>query len=133
LKNLKLIHSGSVQRAAYGRYGQTRRRVNVTLIAIVKWPNSVKAKNCCSGLSSKTAKRRGGCEMAVFYDTGGGDIYAGKNKKACIDAMLKDSPDTDLSEVIKVSGKTLMSREPGPIEDEYADSGYGYCIASENV
>jgi hypothetical protein len=47
--------------------------------------------------------------MGVFYDTGGGDIYAGKNKKACIDAMKKDGgADFDLSEVRKVSGKMLM-------------------------
>ena len=71
--------------------------------------------------------------MAVFYDTGGGDIYAGKNKKACIDAMLIDNSEMDLSEVRKVSGKTPMVREPGPIEDEYVDLGYGYCIASENA
>lgn len=70
--------------------------------------------------------------MAVFYDTGGGDIYAGRNKKVCIDAMLKDCPDMNLSEVYKVSGKTLIEREPGSIEDEYVDLGYGYYIASDN-
>jgi hypothetical protein len=77
-------------------------------------------------------------DMAVFYDTGGGDIYAAETKEECINAMLKDSPDLDPSEFFEVSGTTKMRSDEPPdtervtLESQYTNLGYGYCIASEN-
>lgn len=85
--------------------------------------------------------------MAVFYDTGNGDIYAGETKKACLDAMKKDIGDGDLSrikrDIFEVSGEMKMYVECGDCEDcpgkhestlaeEYTNLGYGYRIASDN-
>lgn len=85
--------------------------------------------------------------MAIFMDTGGGDIYAGETKEACLDAMKKDVGEEDFAEiaedVFEVSGATPMNVECGECEnctgkhkstlaEEYTDLGYGYCIASTN-
>lgn len=83
--------------------------------------------------------------MAVFMDTGGGDIYAGETEEACLAAMREDIGDANFAEIEKdvreVSGdaKVGMENEDGTISDqvttlaeEYTDIGHGYCIASSN-
>ena len=37
--------------------------------------------------------------MAVFFDTGGGDIYAGPDKKSVLDAIREDIGDEDFNEI----------------------------------
>ena len=82
--------------------------------------------------------------MAVFYDDGGGDIYAGETKEACLEAMLKDCGDEaqewiDEGWVSEVPGSKKMRVEKddgtsyqSTLEEEYTNLGYGYCIASVN-
>jgi len=84
--------------------------------------------------------------MAVFYDTGGGDIYAGETKQDCVAAMKSDIGDEEVNdwlnqgEVQEVSGEMKMRLEnedgtPGELvtlDSEYTNLGYGYCIASSN-
>ena len=83
--------------------------------------------------------------MPVFMDTGGGDIYAGETRDACIEAMKKDLGEEDFaeiqSEISEVGGSTKMrlENEDGSIgelstlAEEYTDLGYGYCIATTNL
>lgn len=79
--------------------------------------------------------------MAIFMDTGGGDIYAGPPKEAVIAAMLEDSSDIELPEVFEVPGTTKVQEsdengEPSgnliTLDEEYDESLGSYCIASEN-
>lgn len=78
--------------------------------------------------------------MAVFFDTGGGDIYAGPTKEAVIAEMLADSEDVDVSQIEEVSGDLQIlnaDEELVTLEQDYADGltkGHlgSYCIASEN-
>lgn len=81
--------------------------------------------------------------MAIFMDTGGGDIYAGPTKKAILAAMKADSNDYDLSDARRVSAKTKITREDENAEaidlagmttlaKEYHQSLGSYCIASLN-
>jgi len=79
--------------------------------------------------------------MAVFYDTGGGDIYAGPTKEAVIAAMKADSSEIDEQEIFEVSGKTKMAAtdenecptgESVTLEDEYTEGLGAYCICTEN-
>ena len=78
--------------------------------------------------------------MAIFMDTGGGDIYAAETKEACVAAMLKDNPELDVDQVEEVPGDKKMAMEnedgsagePSTLAEQYTDLGYGYCIASEN-
>jgi len=81
--------------------------------------------------------------MAVFYDTGGGDIYAGPTREAVIAAMKEDIGDDDFleDEIFEVPGtfKMRVEEEDGKASDElvslaeeYGDDTTAYCIASEN-
>jgi len=79
--------------------------------------------------------------MAVFFDNGSGDIYAGATREAVIAAMLEDSYDVDLELVEEVSGETKLraSDENGEatdelitLDEEYDEALGSYCIASEN-
>lgn len=81
--------------------------------------------------------------MAVFYDTGGGDIYAGPDRESIIKAMREDIGDDDFDEALieEVSGDTKMNatdenEQPTgdliSLEDEYGDDALAYCICSNN-
>jgi len=79
--------------------------------------------------------------MAVFFDTGSGDIYGGPTKEAVIAAMQADSSDIDLKDIYEVPGTSKMrvenedgsvSDEMVALEDEYCETLGAYCIASEN-
>ena len=79
--------------------------------------------------------------MAIFMDTGGGDIYAGPTKAACIEAMLQDNADCEVQDAFEVSGDTKMQatdendepmEELTALNDEYVEEIGSYCIASEN-
>ncbi len=79
--------------------------------------------------------------MAIFMDTGGGDIYAGQTKEEVIAAMLEDCPELDVNDAFEVSGSTKMratdenEAETGELvtlDEEYCESLGTYCIASEN-
>lgn len=79
--------------------------------------------------------------MAVFFDTGGGDIYGGSTKKAVTAAMRKDIGDEDFNEIKEqieqVSG-SLKMQDPDDIFELKAiskvyDKNLGaYCVASNN-
>jgi len=80
--------------------------------------------------------------MAVFYDTGGGDIYGGPNKEDVIKAMQDDSDDFNLDDIEEVSGAHLMmlsdengesSGEMITIEAEYDETFGSYCVCSYNL
>jgi hypothetical protein len=83
--------------------------------------------------------------MAVFYDTGGGDIYAGPDRESVLAAIREDIGDDEFvrieDEIREVSGKTLMTvsdendeptEETTTLEEEYGDDTKAYCIASSN-
>lgn len=81
--------------------------------------------------------------MAVFYDTGGGDIYAGETREEVIAAMKDDIGEDDFeeSEVFEVDESKHMAEsyeEEMPtgrtiaLKEAYTPIGHGYCIASEN-
>ena len=79
--------------------------------------------------------------MAIFFDNGGGDTYAGPTKEAVIAAMQADDPDVDLEQIFEVSGghKVRVGDENGDTTDEFItldeeyDKALGaYLIASEN-
>jgi hypothetical protein len=79
--------------------------------------------------------------MAVFFDTGGGDIYGGPTKEAVITAMLADCADMELAEIFEVPGSMKMRVEDedgsgemssSTLEAEYVESLGSYCVASEN-
>ena len=83
--------------------------------------------------------------MTVFMETGGGDIYAGETKEACIAAIKQDIGDEDFaeieSEISEVDGSTKMrlenedasTGELSTLAEEYTNLGYGYCIATTNL
>lgn len=80
--------------------------------------------------------------MAVFFSTGGGDIYAGPTKEDVVAAMQADDDDIDLDEIVEVDGSTkiCMSDEDEAATDEFMtlDEAYdeelgAYCIASDNM
>jgi hypothetical protein len=80
--------------------------------------------------------------MAVFMDTGGGDIYGGPTKEAVIAAMKADSDEHDFEkDAFEVSGSTKV----GEVDENEMPTGnlvtlakvFGngadaYMIASEN-
>lgn len=81
--------------------------------------------------------------MAVFYDTGGGDIYGGPDKESIIEAIRADIGDDDFDEddLFEVSGTQEMrasneneeaTDELVTLEEEYDESLGAYCVASEN-
>ena len=80
--------------------------------------------------------------MAVFFDTGGGDIYGGPNKEAVLDAMKHDVGDEAFDEfkdeVFEVPGSTNVRVEgsdgnrESTLESEYVEALGSYCVASEN-
>jgi hypothetical protein len=80
--------------------------------------------------------------MAVFIDTGGGDIYGAETKEQAIAAILEDCPEleSEQHEFFEVASSTPMRVEnedgsPGELstlEDEYTNLGHGYCVASTN-
>lgn len=79
--------------------------------------------------------------MAVFFDTGGGDIYAGPTKEAVFAQMQEDCDDIDLKDAFEVPGtqKIRLSAENDEptddlitLEEEYDEDLGTYCIASEN-
>jgi hypothetical protein len=83
---------------------------------------------------------KGRIEMAIFMDTGNGDIYAAENRELCYAAMLHDSPDLDTSRAFEVPGTFRMrvEKEDGSnggfstLAEEYIATNDGYCICSEN-
>jgi hypothetical protein len=85
--------------------------------------------------------------MAVFFDTGGGDIYGGPDKEAVLAAIRKDVGDKEFNnieeEIYEVPGtmKMRVEREDGDydptdklvtLKKEYVESLGAYCIASTN-
>lgn len=79
--------------------------------------------------------------MAVFFDTGGGDIYAGPTREAVLEAMHEDSSDFDESGIFEVSGSTKMrvtdeddalTGETITLEEEYGDDTDSYMICTDN-
>lgn len=90
---------------------------------------------------AEIARANGGNTMAVFFDTGGGDIYGGPTKEAVIAAMLADSDDVELEDICEVPGTTKMrasdennepTDETTTLEAEYDEALGSYCVASEN-
>lgn len=82
--------------------------------------------------------------MAVFYDTGGGDIYGGPTYEAILKAMIEDFGDGDFDEgeVFEVDGSMKMNATDGngdaigeliTIAEEYGDDVLAYCVCSDNV
>ena len=95
------------------------------------------------GCGAEAGREFVGGIMVVFFDTGGGDIYAGPTKEAVIAAIKADVGEEDFVEadMREVSGKTKMrvsneNDEPTDelitLEDEYGNDTDAYCIASEN-
>ena len=77
--------------------------------------------------------------MAVYWDTGGGDIYAGATKEQCVAEMLSDCPELPINGIFEVDGSHEVQIEEfdgsvhhRTLDEEYIDLGWGYCIASEN-
>lgn len=79
--------------------------------------------------------------MAVFYDTGGGDIYGGPDKESILAAMHEDNEDIEDDDVFEVPGTQKMqasNEEDEPtgelvtLEEEYDEALGAYCVASEN-
>lgn len=48
--------------------------------------------------------------MAVFYDTGGGEIYAGLTRDEVLKAMREDSSEIDELEIFEVPGFTRIMK-----------------------
>ncbi|MFC5861064.1 hypothetical protein ACFPT7_02030 [Acidicapsa dinghuensis] len=79
--------------------------------------------------------------MAIFMDTGGGDIYGGPSKEAVLAQMQADSDDFDIAGAFEVPGTQKMrvsdendepTDELTTLEEEYDESLGVYCVASEN-
>jgi hypothetical protein len=81
--------------------------------------------------------------MAVFFDTGGGDIYGGPTKEAVIAAMQADSDEVDLEDIFEVSGAQKMrasdwtendvpTEELITLDAAYDETLGSYMVASEN-
>ena len=80
--------------------------------------------------------------MAVFYNTGGGDIYGGPDRDSVVAAMLADWSDIDVKEVTEVLGSTKVgienedgsrSRTFSTLAEEYDPALGSYCISTENL
>jgi hypothetical protein len=78
---------------------------------------------------------------AVFYDTGGGDIYAGPTREAVIKAMLHDNPESDLDQIEELDGNNLIqiddeneefTGEFTTLAELHGSSTDAYCIGSTN-
>jgi hypothetical protein len=69
--------------------------------------------------------------MAVFFDTGNGDIYGGPTKEAVIAAMKEDmfGDDFDEEDMFEVDGSTKMhaEQEDGGICEELTTLEAEYC------
>lgn len=79
--------------------------------------------------------------MAVFFDTGGGDIYAGPTREAVIAAMHEDCGEFDDAEIVEVPGSMKVrvtdendepTEELTTLDEEYVEALGAYCIASDN-
>lgn len=82
--------------------------------------------------------------MAVFFDTGGGDIYGGPTKEAVIAAMQSDlGDDLVLEDIVEVPGTAKMQvgdedegvdplEKLSTLEEEYDEKLGVYCVASKN-
>jgi hypothetical protein len=80
--------------------------------------------------------------MAVFFDTGGGDIYGGASREAVIEAMRDDiGEDFVEADIEKVSGTMKMleadendapTGELITLDDAFTEGIGAYCVASEN-
>lgn len=79
--------------------------------------------------------------MAVFFDTGGGDIYAGPTREAVLAAMREDSGEIDESQIEEVAGdfKMRVTDEEGELTEElvtlaeeYGDRTDSCCICTDN-
>ncbi len=79
--------------------------------------------------------------MAVFMDTGSGDIYAGPTREEVIAQMQADLSDFDISKAFLVPATMEMvesdefGNETGDmitLEEEYNPAFGVYCIASDN-
>jgi|GEM_PF-3486517 len=80
--------------------------------------------------------------MTVFYNTGGGDIYAGPTKEAVIAEMRFDMGDDFVeADIEEVSGSTKMrvtdeNERPTELlvtlDEEYDEHLGAYCICSDN-
>ena len=81
--------------------------------------------------------------MTVFYDTGGGDIYAGPTKEAVIAAIKadvgeEDFVEADMFEVLGTMKLTVTDEDGIPtgelitLDEEYGNDAHAYCIASTN-
>ena len=79
--------------------------------------------------------------MAVFFDTGYGDIYGGPTKEAVIAAMFSDEPGLDIAQIEEVSGDAEMvevneNDEPTEdtisLEDKYDETLGVYIVCFNN-
>ena len=79
--------------------------------------------------------------MAVFFDTGNGDIYGGFDKAAVLAAMHADYSDISEPEVFEVPGTQMMQASDEndqptgdliSLNDEYGADSDAYCVASKN-
>ena len=79
--------------------------------------------------------------MTVFFNTGGGDIYAGPSKEAVLTAMRAHSDEVDEGDLRRVPGTAKMrvsdendmpTSELTTLEEVYDETLGAYCIASEN-
>lgn len=83
--------------------------------------------------------------MAVFFNTGGGDIYGGCSKEAVLSAIREDMGDDDFAaikeEIYEVPGSMKIggmdengesTDETSTLEAEYDESLGSYCMASNN-
>jgi hypothetical protein len=78
--------------------------------------------------------------MAVFYDTGGGDIYGGSTKREVLRAMREDLGINDFNrikhKIYKVSGTAIMLSSDHStlttLASEYDKSLGAYRVGSDN-
>lgn len=58
--------------------------------------------------------------MAVFYDTGGGDIYGGPDRESVLKAMREDYSYIDEEDIFEVAGtkKMFIEGEDGEATEE---------------
>jgi len=81
--------------------------------------------------------------MAVFYDTGGGDIYGGPTKEEVLEAMRMDGVFNDYGEdqIVEVDGShkiRVMNEDEEDtgelitLAEEYGNGDCAYCVASNN-
>lgn len=79
--------------------------------------------------------------MAVFMDTGNGDIYGGPSKEAILECIRKETSDFDESRAFEVPGSMKLrdldeneedTGELVSLEDEYCEHLGVYEIATNN-